>query len=58
MPKFDYLNIGSGFSSDAENYTVKENSFKLVAPKVYKYLSELFNSEEIEFYGEPGRQIC
>jgi len=55
MPKFDYLNIGSGFSSDAENYTVKENKFELVAPKVYEYLNKIFDSNEIEFYGEPGR---
>ena len=58
MPKFDLLNIGGGFSCDSENYNVKENNFRLVAPKVAEYIKKVFPEKDIQVVGEPGRYIC
>lgn len=43
----DLLNLGGGFSCDAENYNVKENNFDLVAPRLSKHLDQAFPDKDL-----------
>ena len=56
MPECDILDIGGGFSMNAEN---PENNFTVVAPKLRHLLQQEFpNRKKLRIIAEPGRLIC
>ena len=53
MPAMDLVDIGGGFSSNADN---SEYNFEKIAPRVMAHLDHLFPaSSGVKLIGEPGR---
>ena len=54
MPAMDILDIGGGFSMNAED---PQHNFDVIAPQVTKFINEQFPSQKLALVGEPGRFI-